>query len=485
MDIEALRRVPLFAALETDVLRDLAPYVSEQRFARGTRILSAGSYCDGAYYLLEGEIRISFAGQDALPAAPPRARSRTIGDRARSLFGGKPNRAAGGPRPLEESPVDVGPEQSISLSAGDVFGEGSALTRFPIATDIDSVTDVVALLVRTAALKTMFDVEALAPLKAQFDARYRERTLRAHLKRVDIFQGVDPQVLLEVEAGAELLTFKPGKVIAAENQPSDSLLLVRAGYVQVATKIGDTTLTASYLRRGDWVGESGLLLGEPWPFSLVAVEHVELVKISRELLGKALRSRPANEGLLWRGMTAKLKEVAARRTRPIDAEVLHFSMESGLIHGESVLLIDLETCTRCDECVRACADAHEGNPKFVREGVRFRNFSVPTACFQCTDPVCMIGCPTGAITRPLGTFEVAIDPQTCIGCGNCVKRCPWGNIHSIPYDSPRGDRIDLATKCDLCLGRADGPACVQMCPQGSAVRINFKELDRVNELFSR
>ena len=39
--------------------------------------------------------------------------------------------------------------------------------------------------------------------------------------------------------------------------------------------------------------------------------------------------------------------------------------------------------------------------------------------------------------------------------------------------------IEIATKCDLCLTRPEGPACVQMCPHGSAVRISFKDLDRV------
>ena len=118
-------------------------------------------------------------------------------------------------------------------------------------------------------------------------------------------------------------------------------------------------------------------------------------------------------------------------------------MDSGLIHGESVLLIDLETCTRCDECVRACADAHDGTPRFIREGVKFRNFSVPTACYQCTDPVCMIGCPTGAITRPLGTLEVVIDKATCIGCGNCVAALPVG-------EHPAGAAIESPT-----LGQGD------------------------------
>jgi Fe-S-cluster-containing hydrogenase component 2 len=157
------------------------------------------------------------------------------------------------------------------------------------------------------------------------------------------------------------------------------------------------------------------------------------------------------------------------------------AMDTGLIHGESVLLIDLSTCTRCDECVRGCADAHEGTPRFIREGERYRNWLVPTACYQCTDPVCMMECPTGAITREVGTLEVTVNEPTCIGCKNCAERCPWGNIIMIESGEvrPDGKPVELATKCDLCLTRPEGPACVQMCPHGSAVRISFKDMERV------
>jgi Fe-S-cluster-containing dehydrogenase component len=178
-----------------------------------------------------------------------------------------------------------------------------------------------------------------------------------------------------------------------------------------------------------------------------------------------------------------LKQRNRAAVDPAFAEPLQFAMLSGLVHGDSVLLIDLERCTRCDECVRACADTHAGVPRFIREGDRFRNFSVPTACYHCLDPVCMIGCPTGAISRPLGTSEVVIDARTCIGCQNCVNRCPWDNIQTVPYDSPAtGTRIDLASKCDLCIGREDGPACVQMCPHGATIRVNYGDSERISEL---
>jgi len=106
---------------------------------------------------------------------------------------------------------------------------------------------------------------------------------------------------------------------------------------------------------------------------------------------------------------------------------------------------------------------------------------VPTACYQCTDPVCMMDCPTGAITRDLGTLEVTINEPTCIGCSNCANRCPWGNIVMFETEEkrPDGKPVEIATKCDLCIGRAEGPACVQMCPHGSAQRISFKDMERV------
>jgi len=44
---------------------------------------------------------------------------------------------------------------------------------------------------------------------------------------------------------------------------------------------------------------------------------------------------------------------------------------------------------------------------------------------------------------------------------------------------PDGKPVELAAKCDLCMGRPEGPACVQMCPHGSASRISFKDLEKV------
>lgn len=491
--LERLQKVPLLQGLPEEVLETLRPNLFECTFAPQELILREGEYCDGAYYLIDGLVEVRFS-QSAAPAdAAPEERQQAPRWTARlrqavsGASGAKPRAAAPEATVIvPEVPVDLKPGERAILERGDIFGEGSALSRYPIATDIAAVSEVKCLLIRTPALRAMLDRPELASFKALFDERYRQRTLRAHFHRVDLFKDLDETVIDRLIAGVELVSFKPGRAIAAQGTNADAFYLVRGGYVKVGVKMGSGQLAATYLRKGDWIGETAVLLDEPWPFSLTALEHVEIVKLSRDRMKEILAEFPSLEGRLWETMTARLKQVGHSVRRPLSAQPLQFAMDSGLIHGESVLLINLETCTRCDECVRACADVHDGTPRFVREGVKFRNFSVPTACYQCTDPVCMIGCPTGAITRPLGTREVVIDKATCIGCGNCVRRCPWDNIQQVPYDSPSlGRHIDLASKCDLCVGRDAGPACVQMCPHGAAIRVDFKQHELVDSLFSR
>ena len=238
------------------------------------------------------------------------------------------------------------------------------------------------------------------------------------------------------------------------------------------------------MRPGEWIGEAAVLLDETWPFTVTAIDHVELVRIHKDQLRKIF-PQCASDARVWDAMVSRLELRGRVYKDPRVSEPLQFAVDTGLIHGQSVLLIDLQRCTHCDECVRACADAHDGTARFVREGLKFRNFTVPTACYHCADPVCMIGCPTGAISRPLGTLEVAVDDELCIGCGNCVNRCPWGNILTTSHQQESGKTIELATKCDLCAGRADGPACVQMCPQGCAERVDLTDEVEVKRLFLR
>jgi Fe-S-cluster-containing hydrogenase component 2 len=176
-------------------------------------------------------------------------------------------------------------------------------------------------------------------------------------------------------------------------------------------------------------------------------------------------------------------------------------LADGVGEATNILVIDESLCTRCDNCERACADTHGGISRLSREaGPTYATLHVPTSCRHCQSPHCMRDCPTDAIHRaPNG--EVFID-DSCIGCGNCEKSCPYGVIHMAaePEAKPRlllwllfglgsGPGEDRshdgvarrtgpkhAVKCDMCQGIGGGPACVSACPTGAAMRVDPTQL---------
>ena len=110
-------------------------------------------------------------------------------------------------------------------------------------------------------------------------------------------------------------------------------------------------------------------------------------------------------------------------------------LEQELMQGQNLLLLDLNKCTRCDECVKACVATHDdGVTRLVRDGLRFENFLVATSCRACMDPLCMTRCPVGSIRRK-DTLDIVIE-DWCIGCGNCAIDCPYGNINVVEVTDP-------------------------------------------------
>ncbi len=472
-----LREYPFLAKLPDRILEKLAPNMIERTYAAGDVLLRAGEYSDAAFYLREGVVEVRFAATNA----PPKVTTQPSGKRAATdtphVGRRAPGVAADGTVIVSDMPVDLSVNQSVFLEKGELLGELNALALYPVSSDVIARSAVVALAIRAPALRMLFKQSAASDFKKQVDERYRSRALGAHLRQVEVFAGLSDRAIERLRQTAELVSYEKGNLIAQQGTSADAFYLVRGGNVKVQISTGPADLAVTYLRKGEYAGEIALLMDEPWPFSLEALDYVEIVKIPRAEFQAALREHPPVEQKLWDTAVTRLKERGLASRNPMVSRYLQMAMDTGLIHGESVLLIDLSTCTRCDDCVRACADTHGGTPRFIREGTKYQHWSVPVACYQCTDPVCLVDCPTGAITRAMGTLEVTIDPETCIGCRQCVKNCPWGNIIEVPYHSTKlNEDIELATKCDLCIGRAAGPACVQMCPHGSATRISFKDL---------
>jgi Fe-S-cluster-containing hydrogenase component 2/CRP-like cAMP-binding protein len=213
------------------------------------------------------------------------------------------------------------------------------------------------------------------------------------------------------------------------------------------------------------------------------LDNFEIIKID----GKELRGLAAQDPRFLETLAAVARGVEATGAPrlPADPTIVGPLVELNLYNSQNTLLIDLDRCTRCDECVRACSDAHGGVARFTRDGPRFGKYLVTTACRSCTDPKCMIGCPVSSIRRE-SSLEVRIE-DWCIGCQKCANQCPFGNINMVevgasgftPMAEPdvisslkEGEKVKLrATVCDLCAGY-DGPNCVYACPHDAAIRVN-------------
>ena len=160
-----------------------------------------------------------------------------------------------------------------------------------------------------------------------------------------------------------------------------------------------------------------------------------MVKISGDDFRQMVERFP-NVRVGLEAVAAERQAANAQRLQMVQNVPIDQFLSQGLMEAQSLLILDLENCTRCDACVNACADAHDGVTRLVREGLRFENYLVATSCRQCRDPLCMVGCPVGSIRRR-NSLEVIIE-DWCIGCGLCARNCPYGNINLHPFDVDGG-----------------------------------------------
>ncbi|MGQ9858114.1 MAG: 4Fe-4S dicluster domain-containing protein [Thermodesulfobacteriota bacterium] len=137
--------------------------------------------------------------------------------------------------------------------------------------------------------------------------------------------------------------------------------------------------------------------------------------------------------------------------------------------------IHAKDCVGCHACEVACKQQHELAPgvDLIRVLEKIPEFQ-PVYCRHCLRPPCLEACPTGAISKEMGT--VLLDQQKCIGCRACMESCPF---QAIGFDLEKG----VAAKCDMCLRprvlQGATPACVSVCP---ARCIQF---GKAQELFGR
>lgn len=428
----------------------------------GTIVFSAGSFGEHLYILIRGRARSTTSY--ALDA-----------ERVATM-------------PIEE------------MADGDFFGEHSALSMGAHLISVETLSPSLLLLI------PQFIAQELTAAQESFRAvvmqRYVNRSVRTLVRRVPMLRFSSEVELTRLLGKAELETFEIGEVFFEEGDQPDDLYVIHEGFVKIAKRVGDEQRVLSYLVEGDCFGEIGALSGNPRQATATAMSRVEALTITGAELRAVVEANPL----------AAAEAAALDSVHRLDADMIanvtflgrKLEFQAEVMPNLDVIAIDQNLCVRCDNCVTACAAAHEdGFSRLIRKGVTFEEILLPTACRSCADPACLL-CKSGGIKRDKDGDIYFTD--SCIGCSGCAQRCPYGNItmvdsdeigkppvptllgmllartppsHPIPEASAQRPKLKrIPVKCDLDKGHLF-PACVSNCPTGAIKRYRADELDRV------
>ena len=518
-----------------------------RKFSEGDIIVREGDYGHSAFFILSGTVRVVL---DSLPfellgRREPRKKSffellaqlwnrpsyPEVRDYSRKKTGrgsastGVQARQGDGEHVrifVQDVPRILDKKRTAQLMAGELFGEIAAQSRTPRTATVIAEQAAELLEIRWQGLR---EICRYAPQwKEHIDRLYRERSLLVHLRETAILAGFSEETLQTIADYTEFKGFgdfewnfsyrtvrevatrerlEKEPIVAREGDYPNGLILIRSGFARMSCLYNHGERTVRYLGKGGVFGLPELLCNwkqdEPLSlqFSLRAIGHVDVLIIPTAVVEKFIAPRFSESEIA--GMREKMKrerqiDLEKAAEARFDDEMIEFLVEERFINGTAAMLIDLDRCTRCDDCVRACAATHNNNPKFIRHGRVHNGIMVATACMHCVDPVCMIGCPTGAIHRESIEGQVVINDVTCIGCATCANSCPYDNIQMVGIrdkdgtfivDEETQTPILKASKCDLCVDQLGGPACVRACPHDALIRADMSEIDKLSRWVNR
>lgn len=140
-------------------------------------------------------------------------------------------------------------------------------------------------------------------------------------------------------------------------------------------------------------------------------------------------------------------------------------------------LFDPSRCIGCRACEMACRNEFSGEGgekwRWIKEVERENDYYfLSLSCNHCENPECFRVCPEKSYSKRRDGIVVH-DAQRCIGCGDCVRACPF----NAPKYSFKTNKVD---KCNFCYHRLDEellPACIDACMNNALELLHKDEND--------
>ena len=372
------------------------------------------------------------------------------------------------------------------------------------------------------------------------DRNYRNYGLTLTINELRDFDSVhfNDALLKRFNDAARFALYEPGHILFREGDPINRVFFVRNGWLQRVSGMAFNPKAAELLFETDesvaldFMGP-GRCLGleavndesAEWNYTAMIRGRTEMLEIA----AARLREDSELRSTLLTFFSTRAAVAANEVPQPDDKRGLIAAsreIDTGVVDGVNVLVMDMAKCIRCGNCSLACHKVH-GKTRLVRRGIHIerpikptrsamQSVLVPSVCMHCRDAECLTGCPTGAIAR-LPDGQIDINPKTCIGCSDCATQCPYDAISMIARpgsETTNGDggliaRVTsvfslgepplpqpveqtenlLAVKCNLCHGTPLNPpgakreaySCEENCPTGALLRVDPREyFDEIN-----
>lgn len=385
--------------------------------------------------------------------------------------------------------IQISETKSHGFSQGNFFGEMGLLSGRRRTATVQAVEECV--LLESPRKQILKLINSVPSVKKALDEVFMIRALQT-----SVFPDADPQFLVELTRRAKMKNFKKNDVLFKEGDQADVVYVIRKGSVKISRRNqSGLDIAQTYIPAGNLVGEMALIGGEEVPRSatVTAVVPCETILIEKADFKELLDRNEETRQRISQIAAKRIVENITDQTSEYAGSLLDFVMSEGVTDADNFLLIDSDLCIGCDNCEKACAATHQGESRLDRKGGKnFASIQIPISCRHCENPLCMLDCPPDALAR-MPNGEVIIR-DSCIGCGNCTRNCPYGVIKLIhPHEDHGFSLLKLlgigkkknhdadggackAAKCDMCATLNSGPACVRACPTGAAMRVNPREL---------